>query len=44
MSLEIDEGSFGGYFGEGGKTTDSCSQEQMSRGVPKLVSNDNKNN
>lgn len=30
LSLEIDEGSFGGYFWEGGEITDSCSWEQVS--------------
>lgn len=46
MSLEIDEGSFGGYFGEGVETTDSCSQEEMSQDGPKLASkgNNSKNN
>lgn len=39
VSLEIDEGSFGGYFGDGGETTDSCSQEQISQDVLKLASN-----
>lgn len=38
MSLEIDEGSIGGYFWEAGETTDSCSQEQMSQDLPKLAS------
>lgn len=38
MSLEIDEGSFGSYFWEGGETTDSCSLGEMSQDLPKLAS------
>lgn len=38
MSSEIDEGSFGGYSWGGGETADSCSLEEMPRGLPKLAS------
>lgn len=42
VSLEIDEGTFGGYFWEGGETTDSCSREEISQDSSKLASSKNK--